>query len=293
MKDNLKRLDKPLFSERQIVRVFDMPEDDAETQVCATPFAWVAGKVEGDDQGFVLWPERRVSSLPVEFWNHQLTGFALDDSSALADFVSAWGIPYHPFRNLSYLSDDMRKSSGIEETEEQARIYIPMPHPDEVGAGYFFTSYSSPRLSFISVKELRRSIEVLRLCVNALVRGKDFGSPALVADVLRAVNSASCNPERLSLCNFADSVMWDKQGETLEARGLLTSAICNQLVSAFADGAEWKVCACEGCGRVFKRKQPESMATRPDSDSKYCCTRCKNRQAKRNQREAAKNRTQH
>ncbi|WP_305297518.1 hypothetical protein [Parvibacter caecicola] len=293
MKSNLEWLDEPLFSERQIVKVFNMPEDDAETQVCALPLAWVAGRTKEDDKGFLLWPERRISSIPVEFWNHQLMEFPLDDPSALAEFVSTWGIPYHPFRNLSYLSGDMREFCGIKATEEDARLYIPRPHSEEVGAGYFFTSGGSPRLSFISAEELRHSIKVLRTCVSVLVRGEDFGMPALVADVLRVVNSASCNPGRLALCNFADSVMWDKQGETLEARGLLTSAISNQLVSAFADDAEWKVCACEGCGRVFKRKQPDSMVTRPDSDSKYCCTKCKNRQAKRNQREAAKNRTQH
>lgn len=293
MNKDLRHLDKPLFNERQIVKVFDLPEKDATSHVCTSPLTWVVGKIRDFGHGLLLWPEKQVSSIPVEFWNHQLMDLSLKDPRDLHDFVSKWGIPYHPFRNLSYLSEEMRDLCGITATEEHARVFVPMPQPKEVGAGYFFTSFGSPRLSFISNEELYHSIEVLKICVNILVYGNDIENTALVADVLRTVNSAACNPQRLSLFALADSVIWDKQGETLEARGLLTSAICNQLISAFADTAQWKECACKGCKRIFKRKQPETISTRPDSDSKYCCTKCKNRQTKRNQREAARNRIRH
>lgn len=78
---------------------------------------------------------------------------------------------------------------------------------------------------------------------------------------------------------------------TLQRYSLLTSAICNQVIDSFADPIPWRDCACEGCITTFKRKQ--SRANAPTSDSIYCCTACEERQRKRNQRAAAKDRIRH
>lgn len=277
------------FGEIQIAHVFSATEDDIRN-ISANPISWVIGKAQADKTGLVLFAKKKCCSLPVEFWNHQLREVDFRNKNELIDFVEKWGIPYHPIRNDPFLTEEQKELSGIRETERRAPVFIPHPHEREILYDCHITSIGSPFLSFISWAELESSIRALQALIGVLVYHKTVMFEAITA-ANSMINYASCNPTRLTTWQLSDAVVWKKGGIGLSSRGLLTSAICNQIIGSFADDtAEWRTCACEGCERKFKRKQPENLSVRPDRDSIYCCKKCKDRQAKRNQRRAAKNR---
>ena len=277
------------YGEIQIAHVFSAAEDDIRN-ISASPISWAVGETKATKIGLVLFAKKKCCSLPVEFWNHQLREVDVRNKKELIDFVEKWGIPYHPVRNKPFLTEDQKEFNGISETEHHAPAFIPYPHEEEILYDCHITSKGSPFLSFISWAELESSIEALQLLVSTLVYC-ETAIPALITAANNMINYASCNPACLTTWQLSDAVVWNKGGISLSSRGLLTSAICNQIIGSFADDtAEWRTCACEGCERKFKRKQPENLSVRPDRDSIYCCKKCKDRQSKRNQREAAKNR---
>lgn len=242
------------------------------------------------ESGLALRPRGIMHDLPIEFWNHELLDVNPKNKKECIEFVEAWGIPYHPYRNSVNLPLSLRKKLGIAATDKMQFAFTPQPKPEQIRNEIFYIEDTSPYMPYISFQELENSLLMLRTIVMQTVYG--MGGFGFQKDIL-ILNSAACNSYELQNLGHETGLFMDYEGYGLRARGLLTSAICNQLIQSFADDAEWRVCACEDCERVFKRRRPSKPSVRPDRDSKYCCVTCKNRQSQRNKRAAAKNRIQH
>lgn len=269
-----------------------LPVEDCFSTVSAQSIMWVTGLLHDNGNGFVIEPQRRIGSLPVEFWNHELLRSDFkNNEKALKLFLEEWGIPYHPLRNSPYLTKEKMQEVGIAETDRKSDVFCPVPKPGQINKDQVFApEKTSPFLQYVSKKEAASALLYLQFFIAKAVYGVGgFADHA----AFETINHAACNPLMLRRKGDDFTVYQDTYGRSLHAKGLLTSAICNQIVESFADDAEWRQCGCEGCCRIFKRKQPDKEGTRPDRDSKYCSTICKNRQTKRNQRAAAKNRIQH
>ena len=213
-------------------------------------------------------------SLPVEFFNHQLMECNPEDEGDLRRFLSEWGFPYHPF------------TGGVPECVSDGAVDEWVDASGETAALAFSYVRKFPRGSagdVISACEARSSIRRLQDAVTSIC---DFlkGVSGDVEEALGIINSATCNP-----CIAAHGAIYDGMpyGSRFSKVGLLTPAICNQIVETLADDAPWRECACDGCGRIFKRKQTDGVLT-PSRDSIYCCKKCEERQKKRNQRAEGK-----
>lgn len=227
--------------------------------------------------------EMEYKKLPVEFFNHQLMECDCNNEESIFAFVSEWGFPFSPQRvsygigtsiDCDYSEIDTESILGIAHTTILEKRFIPSdeehaPLPWEI-------------ISFQEAKTTIRALQITSKSVTDFVRSEK-GSPWI-----EFINAAICNPHYVSRIPHAS---FENETNNLTKRGFLSSAVCNQIVNTITDEAPWRLCACEGCNRIFKRRQ--SKSNNPDSDSIYCCDKCSERQKKRNQRAAAKNRIKH
>ena len=229
--------------------------------------------------------------LPTEFFNHQLLEVNPDNIGDLLEFSKKWGFIYSPVRNigeykeflnpLEYVTDssialdDAILSPELEVLDHIDTIRQTDEYINKVG---HFEALKKP---VISISELSHSVLLLQESVN-LVMGYDSFFSSWFELALEVFNRCSCNE------NYFETPVEIKANNKLYDRGLLTSAICNQVLETFSSDLPWKKCANEKCFKHFKRKQ--SGATSSNSKTKYCSIRCEQQQKKRNQRRAAMNR---
>lgn len=234
-----------------------------------------------DTNGIIFRDEERpwgkLNSLPTEFYAHQLLEVDTGNRASVHGFVRSWGLPFSPLR---YSECCVCPSS---ELEERGRMGI--ERTNELGSRYS-VAYAERIISF---EEAAATIDLLQAVTYQLfavilaeVEGRCF-EKGFCSD---PINAVSCNG---LLLESMPSSTCTRPGYV--PLGSLTSAIANQMIEVINDHAEWKICACDGCGKPFKHKQTERK--NPDSKSIYCCQKCAERQRKRNQREAAKNRIRH
>ncbi len=301
---------------------------EAESGLKVTPISWTAAVVERVDadgiEGLAINREayRRLDNvvtehdLPMEFFNHQLMGCDPHDKQSLADFMARWGLLFSPFRSAKVPSSCSLDAEQIEASimrttaledglvmdyddaeSELARLLETgaIDEVDEDRAASMLCNYIGEPAAgrVVSLDEAASTLHILQTTVEIIRRTARYGWENLeeLYYVIGVLNAGSCNSLTVQLapnCFYGLNLAADR-GEAY--RVCLTSAICNQLIECLADKTPWRICECEGCNRVFKRKQTKS--SNPNCDSKYCCDPCMERQKKRNQREAAKNRIQH
>lgn len=223
------------------------------------------------------------TDLPVEFFNHQLFEYDPANEDDVLEFLTCYGLLFSPSREDENCFEDwgepMRESDAAakdltEQMEEHFRKKL-------ISA------------NVVSLPEASLTLRVLQEAVTsmmALLKNSD----ATLDDMARiksVLDAASRHPLEIVASWEGITPTEHPHRNGLRSRGLLVSAICNQIVDALDDPALWRTCACEGCERLFKYKQSKSAGH--DSDSKYCCDKCMERQKKRNQRAAAKNRIKH
>lgn len=312
--------------------------DSGEWSLEAKPGFELIGYIHPEDD----WGSGMNSSkLPVEFFNHQLQDYDPHSEESVRSFVTEWGFPFLPLRNMAknvtawryqdrdridaavsatealrdfahvlgskYLDDEYKYENGDpdiiyeDEEDEDGDIYYLDDRTEPVygdviptgsDADYYRGLYDSTNIGIcdaISLEEASLTLEMLQQAIEALMDTIKSGS-SLHMRYLDTINMGSSNSRML--LSATKSLKSYSAAETEQQQySLLTAAICNQVIDAFDDPIPWRECACEGCGVIFKRKQ--SKANAPTSDSIYCCTACEERQKKRNQRAAAKNRIQH
>lgn len=272
----------------------------------------------GTGSGFAPSTWMTADSLPIEFFSHQLFDYDPFDKEDVSRFVSEWGMPFSPQRNATFCLKDwgivwQYAQTGIAETwnleealtktdtNSAEAALIEKLESGELSEESLVSEVERLRANVcidtignvISSMEASTTLFVLQETVRTMLDITESGG--WVSDELdRALNvlyAGSCNPRTVLSNKYWYRGGISNLGSDLRYRGQLTSAICNQIIEAVEDTAPWRKCACEGCGRIFKRKQ--SKSGNPDSDSIYCSDKCMERQKKRNQRSAAKNRAQH
>lgn len=302
-----------------------MKNCNAESGLKVTPISWPAAIVEQEEadgvRGLAINREAYRSlenvmtehDLPVEFFNHQLMNCDPDDEQALAEFMTEWGLLFSPFRNvresLSHKEEvrlskrSIRNTGTLEKAltldwdgaEQEARRLVATGNFTEEEAARRASNYIGEPAAgrVVSLQEAAATLRLLQKTVSIVTSTarEGWNNADDLVFVMDVVNAGACNSLSVQLAPNCFYGLASTPDRGAEHRVCLTSAVCNQIIACLADRAPWRVCACEGCGRVFKRKQTKSP--NPDSDSKYCCDSCMERQKKRNQRKAAKNRIQH
>ncbi|MEG0791956.1 MAG: hypothetical protein RSG23_10040 [Gordonibacter sp.] len=263
--------------------------------------------IEGTVKGIYIDPTSmkliESDGLPTEFFSRELLEVDTRDDEQVRAFVGEWGIPFSPARH----SDDFlffnlplrrRHDRGIKKTR-----YVASKARKEIPSEYeLFDAAVS-----VSVEEAKASLDTMKMLARWLM--SEISEPGSGRDLTKrtdqflgfwpesmleagvqsdywahAVNSGTANP------HFVSSI-YSRTPSQQSKNQSLTSGICNQIIDFLNDDALLKICKCGGCDRVFKRKRTGS--SNPNSDAIYCSDSCMERQKKRNQRTAAKNRIQH
>lgn len=241
------------------------------------------------------------NDLPFEFFSHQLMSVDPLDNDSILAFAEEYGIMQHPRR---FDSDFAARNvtarptrfgidscgcecfvleciSGELAASEFSRQYNPakdgftaqMDNIDSISAALdraIWAGVPSGRFYRTSLMEMRLAIADLQCSVSQLfdcLSGKRNDWP-----YAELVNAGSDNAQ----CVLSK--------HDLPVLGSLTNEICNQIIESVADERPWKTCACEGCGRLFKRHQGKRKpkTEKNPSDSVYCCKACQDRQGQRN-----------
>ncbi len=267
--------------------------------------------------GAVFADMMSADDLPTEFFNHQLLEYDPQDQDSLIQFINDWGMPFSPQRNAKFCLKDWGIIWQLTETgiAETWNLEEALTETDLDTDGILMKMIENGELTqenaldkimevnskacfdtignVISLMEASVTLYVLQETVRILTQVERSGSWAAddIDRVLGVLNAGSRNEKIALPATYWYYSEMSNLNTELSSRGNLTPAICNQILACIADEAEWRECACEGCGKLFKRKQ--SSSSNPDSDSIYCCDKCMERQKKRNQRKAAKNRIKH
>lgn len=209
----------------------------------------------------------KASDLPTEFFNHQLFEEGAKAEDCTQSFMAEWGLLFSPLRNSWGCLDgwqflETMSMQGVKETD----ILIERL-PELAGR-------------IVSKLEAETTLTVLReivLFLRKYIRsgGKDAKSLVMLALPLSVV---SCNPFQIGSSSLpsrdtlelARRSMPRQVTYGLHDMGLLTSAICNQLIATIAnEDIPWRECKCSDCDALFKYAQ--TNAHTPNQDAYYCC----------------------
>lgn len=252
-----------------------------DTPACkAKPMSWHVGAVEvvgvsgAPGCGLMQTEAERLSTLPVEFFNHQLMACDPSDFDAVRDFVTAWGLPYSPVRynpfGVRALPRDRKRTEAdkaIKQTDELLK---------QSGRAV---------VSFAEAQHAIESLQWVVLEMRKAIAGEKHH------DFSRMLNAATCNGLVVGESDgslFRSMLKLPNGSPWLSER--LTCAVCNQIIATMADEKPWRLCARDGCGVIFKER-PDTNNSR--GNAKYCSLRCQKTQEKRNMRSGALNRIQH
>lgn len=219
--------------------------------------------------------------LPIEFFNHQLFEPGKKSEDRVQSLMEGWGLLFSPLRNDWACLDgwqflETMSIQGVRETDALIERV--------------------PELAGIAVSKLeaRSTHAVLKeivLFLRKYIRsgGEDVKSLSMLAGPL---NAAACNPfqaeaarvQQLEYIDHAD-MKFEPGSEavnlldvaysaefppSLRRTGMLTSAICNQILDTIAmEDVPWRECAFSGCDAIFK--YPQSNAAKLMQDVAYCC----------------------
>lgn len=238
-------------------------------------------------------------SLPIEFFNHQLfetytSKKNKENPDVTLLFMEEWGLLFSPLRNNWGCLDgwqflEAMSMQGVKETD-----FLLERTPELYGKAVSKLEADTTRIV------LQEIVYFLRKYI--ISGGADISSLQMIREPL---NASSCYPFQL-IDPSADEIkgissnakellkLLDKEAtaqektrldsliekdqlkmsrfkdKTLSEMGLLTSAICNQIIqSIWNTNLPWRECAYEKCDVIFKYSQSEART--PNADSAYCC----------------------
>lgn len=230
------------------------------------------------------------ADLPTEFFNHELMNVNVNDGEDVFSFVRTWGLPFLPDRNKGVHDMLLRASmepygflwhthvsKAIKQTEDMRKRWCDLGEEREE---QLYETVISHKEAAICIATLQHVVKGIQDAIR--------GNHKLQDGAAFMLNSVCCRDSLIGNGRTADI----EDNGNLKDRGLLTSAICNQIIEALEDAdTPWRECAYEECSKLFKYQHGKS--DRPHKDSIYCCRKHMETQKKRNQRAAAKNRIQH
>lgn len=222
--------------------------------------------------------------LPVEFFSHQFMEFDPHDQESMMTLVSTFGVPLHPRRfgigGGVYLRGDSEYGRLRKAMSDTDKMRFSPVEESRVGLSEYWQTVNMIRF-VASFEEVSFAVESLQNDISAMFDFLDGRANSWSANVINA-GASNAFTIGTGVCAFPDFS--------------LTNAICNQVIETAVSKEPWKKCACEGCGRWFKRFQPRNISNTGISKpslSKYCCKRCQDKQGQANKRKAAKSRIQH
>lgn len=268
--------------------------------------------------------------LPTEFFNHDLMEVNARDTKSVLGFCKKWGFPYSPQRFAPMEVTYKLLKARTREEQEQGKSFFrsilisnfAMTAKQEQ-LRRVSSNISIPETYLITLEEAGFAIRNLQFLTSSIRKGvkrelkpagfshflvpcscNSYSSYPLPSMIPYSVELGSIgllidsenslfNPSIISPDSSNSSgalQIWHY--EHLSVKGTLSSAICNQILNTMADPTEWRTCKCEGCEVVFKHRYGRGNR-RAHNDSVYCSQKCSDRQKKRNQRTAAKNRIKH
>ena len=261
------------------------------------PIKWNAGEFvisisAAPDRVVELFREsdEESKSLPVEFFARELLECDPQNTDSLIDFVSEWGLPFHPSRFGRYSMGSL---------ERRERVYRAIEATDAI------MKESCDARAHLSMEEASLSVADMQECVRGILSYVE--GIAETCD-LALVNAASANPWNVSKSksgvqisddgkSMAIDMMadWDNRKISINdvdcenhmlIGGTLTNAVCNQIIDTVLSDAPWKQCA--HCGRVFKHQRNNSSrqpkTSKKPSDATYCSSTCRENAKKKRQR---------
>lgn len=227
------------------------------------------------------------NSLPTEFFSNELFSFNEEDEVQLSSFVQTWGFLVNPIRysmrEIKGVINENPKFKFMDETLGRSWL-------DELEAIALTDELRRlPRAFSVSVEEVKGAVVRLRGLA------KSTQKIALSHDIHDLDDVDKINFSFMERANTPQFVSQLDQADTSGKLALfppmrdanLTHAVCNQMHAFLADEANARVCACEGCERIFKRKRGTASIL-ASSVSDYCSVKCENRQRSRRYRATRK-----
>lgn len=284
-----------------------MTSEIVQNQIRAFRIGWplADGKIRFLNEAPILATRRSAGnrdSLPVEFFSHQLLELDTASDESILEFTTEYGIPRHPSRlsplcgthyrgNFSGPDEQYEKLADAKQATDESLFKFEdkvlseskSKWTDSNGEEHQVIASETESLWFeTSLEEVRFTLFDLQYEVKTLF---DFLSGSIKYWNGSCINGGASNKYAVhaGVRQFPDYS--------------LTQGICNQIIETIAEDTPWKVCACEGCGRLFKRQQSREdnppKTNKLPSRSKYCSIACQNRQGQRNRRRAAYHRIRH
>lgn len=278
--------------------------DVYETHLDVRRFEWDRGKVKrlyvlGDSvsfgkpsdsaqdankvAGYYFKQGRTLSAdaLSIEFFNHELMDVNTELEQSIFEFVSKWGFPYSPVRQVNHKPPEFARAhyQACKKTEKLARtVEAARAAEGETPCNPPFAVATEYDDIVISLEEASITIAALQSSVRSIWHHFTDGGQLK----MYWVNLGKLYPYEIWSGDYLQGEPPNEYGTF----GGLTAAICNQIISAAMNDTPWRKCACEECPVVFQYKQ--SSALSPNADSHYCSKKCEERQKKRNQRSKKK-----
>lgn len=240
-----------------------------------------------------------LDSLPIEFFNHQLfetyTNKKNESSpDSTLQFMEEWGLLFSPLRNNwaclgGWQFLETMSMQGVKETD-----FLLNRVPELQGKAvskleaditrivlqeivYFLRKYiRSGNTDSVSLQMIREPLNAASCYPFQLVNPSADGIEDAFLDareIFKRLNKEATSEEVELLDSFIEegqrriARLMDR---SLDEMGLLTSAICNQIIQSIHNtDLPWRECAYEKCKAIFKYSQ--SSAQTPNGDSAYCC----------------------
>ncbi|MDR1185110.1 MAG: hypothetical protein LBK67_10010 [Coriobacteriales bacterium] len=201
-------------------------------------------------------------SLPTNFFSIELLNLNTEDCEELCGFISEWGAPYSPYREVSpEFVHSKEHTQGINDSRKLAKAL-------EYGG----VTKIQPEV--ISLREASTTLQDFSNLVRYMFYVLDGNPSHPFHDWYRIVWLAASNP--LQICDTSlldDSDLHVGDGALTPVRSLrygLSTAIANQIIETVADPAPWYPCVA--CGHWFKRKRG---AKRPSRTATVCQSDCR------------------
>jgi hypothetical protein len=198
---------------------------------------------------------RATDKLPDNFYMRELLDVDTADNEALALFLSEWGFPLSPYREMQFTVDGnvaKRLGCGEAETDLLER-----------------TLYKEAKYGgFVSTTEAIETISIFKdfvLDMFDVISGKD------ALDVLLDVMPIWLAQDAGTTIGMAtiETPPGENGGRCFQLG--LSNAIANQIIDVIGDGAGWYRCENPDCNRWFKYKRGSK---KPISNSIYCSEEC-------------------
>lgn len=254
------------------------------------------------------------NQLPTEFFNHQLFEYASTDKepdSRVWALMEEWGLLFSPLRNdwgcldgwqfletmsmqgvreTDVLVERMPNLAGLAVSKLEAETTFAVLKEIVLFLRKYIRNEDARSLSMLARPLAAASCNPFQVVAPHVPTETEKGVELVRADVMRKIKEETADlpePTQAQIRESLETRQLEEFPMPLRKTGMLTSAVCNQILDtiAIAD-VPWRECACDGCDVIFKYSQSNAVSF--NQDAYYCCPTHGARQRKRNSRKKPK-----